>query len=67
VIPVLSAKTMRDLGHAVLARAQAAEDAERLEGPTLTDEGVEKLAEIVAAGSLPTLGFFRRYREKAAL
>lgn len=29
---------------------------------TLTDEGVERLAEILADGSTPTCGFFLRYR-----
>lgn len=54
--------TMRDLGHALIARAAAAEEVGRRKAyRNLTPSGVERLAEILAAGSSPTCGFFTRY------
>jgi hypothetical protein len=65
----LGPRTLRHLGHALLARAQAMErtDPDRFAADRreLTPEGVERLAEIVAAGSRPSLGFFLRHRVEA--
>ncbi len=54
--------TLRDLGHALIARAEAAEQADprRKAYRNLTPEGIERLAEILASGSRPTVGFFLR-------
>ena len=66
MIPVdLSPRALRDLGSALLERARAAEAVERRAYRELTDEGVDRLAEILAAGSKPTLGFWRRNRRPA--
>ena len=56
--------TLRELGHALIARAEAAEEADprRKARRSLTPEGVERLAEIYLAGSSPTCGFFKKYR-----
>ena len=56
--------TMRDLGHALIARAEAAEEADprRKAYRNLTPEGVERLAEILTVGDRPTIGFFLRNR-----
>jgi hypothetical protein len=61
MIPVdLGPRTLRDLGHALIDRARAAEAADRA-GRELTPEGVERLAEIIAGGSRPSLGFWLRH------
>jgi len=64
VIATLTPRTMRDLGRCLIARAEAVEaDDSRLKANrSLTPEGVERLAEILLAGSSPTCGFFARYR-----
>jgi len=53
----LSPETLRDLAAAIEWRSSAAR-ARR----ALTDEGIERLADIYLAGSLPTVGFFLRHR-----
>jgi hypothetical protein len=60
----LSPRTLRHLGHALLARADAAEATDRSAVARLTPEGVDRLAEILTTGSRPTVGFWRRYQEK---
>jgi hypothetical protein len=57
----LSARTLRDLGSALIARARAVEQSEATYGRELSPEGVERLAEILAAGSRPSLGFWLRH------
>jgi hypothetical protein len=57
VLTHLSPNTLRDLAAAIEYRSPKAR-ARR----ALTDEGLEKLADILLAGSQPTVGFFRRYR-----
>lgn len=55
----LCPKTLRDLASAIeyrLSRTRALHE--------LTPEGVEKLADIYLAGSMPTVGFFARYGSK---
>jgi Arc/MetJ family transcription regulator len=56
--------TLRELGHALIARAMAAEevDPRRKAYCNLTPEGVERFADILASGSRPTVGAFVRYR-----
>ena len=55
----LSARTLRDLASALLVRS------EHMEATTprreLTPEGIERLADIVAAGSRPSVGFWLRH------
>jgi hypothetical protein len=64
VIPAnLSPRNLRDLGHVLLERARAAEAADRRSRRELTPEGVERLAEIIASGSRPTVGFWCRYKQ----
>jgi hypothetical protein len=58
----LEPRVLRHLGNALIARADAAEAAERASYLELTDEGLERLADIVISGSRPTIGFWRRYR-----
>jgi hypothetical protein len=53
----LTPKTLRDLAGAMEGRTAAAE-ARR----SLTPAGVDRLADILLAGSTPTVGFFIRYR-----
>ena len=57
----LSPRTLSELGHVLIERARAAEAVERISRRELTPEGIERLAEIVSAGSRPTVGFWRRY------
>jgi hypothetical protein len=54
----LSPKVLRDLASAIEAR----QGPDRLAACDLTDRGVEKLLEILASGSSPTIGFWKRYR-----
>jgi hypothetical protein len=65
----LSPRALRDLGRALIARAEAAEQAYPEPFVTarrqLSPEGVERLIEIVSSGSTPTLGFWLRYRAPA--
>ncbi len=62
MIPVdLAPQTLEHLGHALIARARAAEAADRAGRRELTPEGVERLAEIIAGGSRPSLGFWLRH------
>jgi len=56
----LSPKTLRNLAAAI-----EGQDPQRAARHELTPEGVERLAEILLAGSQPTIGFWRRYRVKA--
>ena len=64
----LDAKTLRDLAAALRARAEAIEcdHPERFVAMRrhLTPEGVERLAEIVAGGSRPTIGFWLRHSRR---
>jgi hypothetical protein len=60
VLTHLSPETLRDLAAAIEYRSPKAR-ARR----ALTPEGIEKLADIYLAGSVPTLGFFLRFREAA--
>ena len=53
----LSPETLRDLAAAIEYRSPNARARRQL-----TPEGIEKLADIFLAGSLPTVGFFRRFR-----
>jgi hypothetical protein len=62
----LSATTLRDLGHVLLARADAQEAATARPYRGLTPEGVDRLAEVLASGSRPTVGFFCRYSASVA-
>jgi hypothetical protein len=55
----LSSSSCRDLGHALLARAREAEKPSG--GLDLDEAGVERLTEILCAGSKPTVGFWVRY------
>jgi len=61
VLTALSPRTLRELGHALIARAAAAEEAVRPEAITLDPEGVERLAAILARGDRPSVGLFRRH------
>ncbi len=56
---------LRELGHVLIARADAVEERtpERVARLRLTDEGLERLADILIAGGQPTIGLFRRYRQ----
>ena len=45
-----------------LAAAIEGQDPERRARRELTDEGREKLADLLLAGGKPTVGFFRRHR-----
>ncbi len=56
----LSPKTLRDLAAAIEWRSPQA-TARR----ELTPEGIERLADILLAGSAPTVGFFLRHRAVA--
>jgi hypothetical protein len=58
----LSADTLRELGAALIRRAVAMEAAERAGRAELNDEGIDRLAAILAAGSRPTIVFYCRYR-----
>jgi hypothetical protein len=53
----LKPSTLRHLA-AVIER----QDPKRIARHQLTDEGVERLAEILISGSRPTIGFWRKYR-----
>ncbi len=67
MIPVdLGPRTLRDLGHALIERVRAAEAADRAGRRELTPEGVERLAEIIAGGSRPSLGFVATGRQTAS-
>jgi hypothetical protein len=63
----ISPRILRQLGHAYLARADAAEvnDPWLTARRELTDEGIDRLVEIALAGSQPTVGLFLRYRKVA--
>jgi hypothetical protein len=54
-------RTLRDLAAAMEARHP-----ERVARQSLTDEGLEKLADLLLAGGKPTIGFFRKYRRPDA-
>ena len=56
-----SPKTLRDLAAAIEYRSPRAQARREL-----TPEGIEKLADILLAGSAPTVGFFRRFRQAEA-
>lgn len=58
VLEHLSPKVLRDLASAIEAR----QPPERFTACDLTDEGVERLGEILTQGQTPTIGFWRRYR-----
>lgn len=48
----------------ILADLMDDEDPKLLARRRLTDEGVEKLADILIAGKRPTIGLFRKYRRQ---
>ena len=54
----LSPTTLRDLAAVIEWRSPAARARREL-----TPEGIERLADIYLAGSMPTCGFFLRHRE----
>lgn len=49
-----------------LAAVLEARDPQTRARRSLTDEGAERLADILLSGSTPTIGFWRRYGNKAA-
>ena len=49
-------RTLRELADVIEARSPEATARRRL-----TPEGVDRLADILLAGSVPTVGFWRRY------
>jgi hypothetical protein len=55
----LNPRTLRDLADLIEARSP-----EAIARRSLTDEGVEKLADILLAGNRPTIGLFRKYRRR---
>jgi hypothetical protein len=57
VLVHLSPSNLRHLAAAIEGR-----DPQLVARRHLTKEGIEKLADILLAGSEPTVGFFRRYR-----
>ena len=57
MITTLSPRTLREVASAMEARS-----AENVAVDELTDEGVVRLADILLAGSKPTVGFWRKYR-----
>lgn len=57
----LSPRTLRDLAAAIEMR-----DPATIARAELTDEGIERLADICLSGSRPTIGFWRRYRRQAS-
>jgi hypothetical protein len=61
VLEQLSAATLRQLGSALIGRAVAMEEDSRARRVQLSDEGIERLAEILVRGDKPTIGFYRRY------
>jgi hypothetical protein len=61
VLERLSAATLRQLGSALMGRAVTMEEDHRARRVQLSDEGIEKLAEILVRGDKPTIGFYRRY------
>lgn len=67
--PPMAPSTLRDLGHALIERARAMES--KMIGPPvpaaqLTDEGLNRLAEMVMLRQRPTVGFWLRYRVPAS-
>lgn len=62
VLEQLSARTLRHLGSALIGRAAAMEGASRSGRVQLSEEGIERLAEILVRGDKPTIGFYRRHR-----
>jgi hypothetical protein len=58
----LDANTVRGLGQALIGRARAMEEVGRRGRLRLTDEGIQRLAEMLCRGDRPTLGFYRRNR-----
>ena len=63
VLEHLKPSTLRALAAALEARLPP----ERLTACDLTDEGVERLGEILTQGDTPTIGFYRRYRKPEAI
>lgn len=60
VLEQLSPKTLRHLGSALMGRA-AVMEADAAARIQLTDEGIERLTEILVRGDKPTIGFYRRH------
>lgn len=58
VLVHLSPSNLRHLAAAIERR-----DPQLTARRQLSEEGIERLADILLAGSQPTLGFFRRYRK----
>lgn len=56
----LEPRTLRHLGQALIARADRAESVELAPRRSLTAEGAEQLADILAMGSQPTIGWWKR-------
>ena len=57
----LRPKTLRDLAAAIEARSPEA-TARRV----LSDEGIDRLADLLIDGQTPTIGLFRKYRKEEA-
>lgn len=57
MVDQFDAATLREL-----AAIKERQDPARLARQQLTPMGVDRLAEILARGDRPTIGFFRRYR-----
>ena len=57
----VDSRTLRDLASALRARAEAKEAADLTARRSLSPAGVDRLAEILAAGDRPTIGFWHRY------
>jgi hypothetical protein len=57
----LSRQAMRDLGHILLERARHAEAEERSVARQLTPAGIESMADLVASGDRPTVGWWLRH------
>jgi hypothetical protein len=57
----IAPESLRDLAAALVARAAAAEKAHRSAVFELDAAAIESLADILAAGSRPTIGWWRRH------
>jgi hypothetical protein len=57
----LTPRSCRDLGTALIARACAEEQVNRQGNLELLEDGVERLADLLARGERPSVGFWVRY------
>jgi hypothetical protein len=60
----MTPRACRDLGAALIARAWAAEQVDRQGNLELLEDGVERLADLLARGERPSVGFWVRYGRK---